>query len=355
MNIDKIFIKGFRNIEECTLSPNKGLNILYGDNAQGKTSALEAIWMFTGAKSFRTNNDKSLKKIGCDYAKCSIEFTKENFGNTLKYTIEEKRKFFYNDKGLPSPQKAAGIFNAVVFSPKDLSIITDSPNIRRRYLDISIGQLFPVYVDYLKQYNEALYQRNRCIKDYKYDPTLDILLTSFEEQLNNYGDKIRKYRYAYIKHLNNYIEDIYYNLSGKKENIKIEYIYDDENIAEALKFMRCEDINTGTTSIGPHRDDLAIAINELNARGYASQGQTRSIALALKFASCRVVRELNGEYPILLLDDVLSELDLHRRDYILNNIHHCQTFITVCNLNDISGFKGGNIYNVRSGDICIST
>ena len=353
MQINNITVKNFRNIENINIVPDKEINIICGENAQGKTNILEAIWLFTGAKSFRNNKDTVFVNFNKEKANLKISFTNKGCENTAVIEIKDNiRTVYLNDKKLSSVTKLAGIFNAVVFSPTDLSLIKDSPNVRRRFLDVSIGQIYPSYIEILNSYVRAVVQRNKIIKDYKYDKTLSVMLDIFEKEIAENGIKIINYRKKYLSILEKYVPKIYFGISSGNEKIKIKYLINcEENLEENLKNSREKDMLSGTTSVGPHRDDIDFLINNISARNFGSQGQQRSVALSLKLAGAEVNKEITGEYPICLLDDVMSELDPKRQNYILNHIKNWQVFLTCCDPANTNRLLKGKIFNIKKGEI----
>ena len=356
MKIKEIKIRNFRNIDSIDIFPDENMNIICGENAQGKTNIIEAIWFFTGAKSFRNYKDTVFVKFGEEKAKLEISFIFKGCEENITIEIENnKRTAFLNNKKLSSPSLLAGNFGAVIFSPSDLSLIKDSPSVRRKFLDVSIGQLYPSFIEILSSYTRAVIQRNKIIKDYKYDKTLSIMLDIFEKEIAENGIKIINYRKKYLDILEKYVPDIYFGLSAGKEKIKTNYIIncDSEKIEEKLKISRENDMLSGVTSVGPHRDDIDFKINDISVRNFGSQGQQRSVALALKLAGAEVSKEITGEYPICLLDDVMSELDPSRQNYILNHIKEWQVFLSCCDPANINNLTKGKVFNIQKGAIKI--
>lgn len=352
MNIKKIEIQNFRNISDICLEFDKEINVICGENAQGKTNIIEALWLFSGAKSFRNTKDTEFIKFGQYRAKIYTEFNMLGVENSAQIVFDDKKTAFLNEKKLPNTSSLAGKFNAVVFSPTDLTLVTDGPDKRRRFIDTAIGQLYPNYIEILRSFSRAVMQRNKIIKDYRYDKTLSVMLDVFEAEIVEMGNKIINYRKKYISVLNNYVSKIYNGISCGKENIEIFYISKNEVLDnEILKFSRENDMFNSTTSVGPHRDDINFNINDISARSFGSQGQKRSVALSLKLAGAEVIKEITGEYPICLLDDVMSELDENRQNYILNNIRNCQSFITCCDTSNIKNLKEGKIIKIRNGGV----
>lgn len=353
MKVLKLECKNFRNIEEIVVEPYEEMNVICGENAQGKTNIIEAIWLFTGAKSFRGAKDSELLKLGKDKGSIKIDFLGEGIEKEALIEIDEKRKASLNQTKLKSPSHLAGNFNAIIFSPNDLKIVSEGPNLRRRFLDVALGQLYPSYIELLKNYNRAVLQRNRIIKDYKYDSTLSIMLDIFENEIAQNGEKIIKLRKKYIENLNLFLTDIYKGLSCGKEILETNYVCkcEKEELINLLKEKRKEDMYSGSTSVGPHRDDIDFKINGINLRSFGSQGQKRSVALAAKLAEAEVLKLKTGEFPIFLLDDVMSELDPSRQDFVLNHIKGMQTFLICCDPSNFKNLKGGKIIKVKEGKV----
>lgn len=352
MKVSKIKIQNFRNISEIKLKFDNEINVICGENAQGKTNIIEALWLFSGAKSFRNTKDSEYIKFGEKKSKIYTEFNMLGVENNAQIIFEDKKTAFLNEKKLSNTSCLAGKYNAVVFSPSDLNIVTDGPEKRRRFLDTAIGQLYPNYIEILKKYTRAVMQRNKIIKDYKYDKTVSIMLDVFETEISDLGNKIINYRKKYISVLNQYVAEIYSGISSGKENIEIFY-FSKNNILnnEILKNSREKDMITSSTSVGPHRDDMNFKINGINVRNYGSQGQKRSVALSLKLAGAEVINRVSGEYPICLLDDVMSELDEGRQNYILNHIRNWQSFITCCDTSNIKNLKEGKVIKIKNGGV----
>ena len=353
MKVKSLEIQNFRNISNISLEFDDEINVICGENAQGKTNIIEALWLFSGAKSFRNSKDNEFIKFGETNAKISVDFQMLGVDNQARITFCEKKIAYLNEKKLPNTSSLAGKYNAIIFSPSDLTLVTDGPDKRRRFLDVAIGQLYPNYIEILRNYTRAVMQRNKIIKDYRYDKTISIMLDIFETEIVDMGNKIINYRKIYIDILNKYVSKIYSGISCGKEDIKIFYISKSgENLdLQKLKNSREIDMFTSTTSVGPHRDDISFTINEISARSFGSQGQKRSVALSLKLAGAEVIKEVSGEYPICLLDDVMSELDENRQNYILNHIRNWQSFITCCDTSNIKNLKEGKVITIRNGGV----
>ena len=353
MKINCFSCRNFRNLQNIEISSFDEMNVICGENAQGKTNLLEGIWLFTGIKSFRGAKDSAFLKFGCEKAELNILFTAEGIENEAQIEIKEHRSAVFNGNRLKTPSLMAGKFNATVFSPNDLGLVRDGPAVRRRFLDIAIGQLYPNYISALKNYMRAVTQRNQIIKDYRYDGTLSVMLDIFEDEIASNGKKIADIRRKYIDRLGEFLPKVYEGLSSGKEILETEYISSkrEEDLKEALLNARKTDMYTGNTSVGPHRDDIEFKINGISARNFGSQGQKRSVALALKLAEAEVINKVNGEYPVFLLDDVMSELDPERQNYILNHIKGIQSFITCCDPSNVERLKSGKIFEMKKGRI----
>ncbi len=353
MLIKKIGGKKFRNLLDFSINPNEKMNVICGENAQGKTNLLETIWLFTGAKSFRTNKDIELIRKNEDKCRINIEFISEEIEKEAEIEIQSRRKAILNGKKLSSPSLLAGNFCAIVFSPDDLNLISGPPEKRRRFLDIAISQIYPKYLEILKRYVRALSQRNYLLKEIKAEKRDKNLLLPFEEELSILGSQIIKYRIRYLEIAQDYITEIYKGISSYKESFRVEYlpVCSPDKLKEKLILLRDEDILSGFTSVGPHRDDLDFKIDEMSVRNFGSQGQKRSVALSLKLSEAEVLKKITGEYPVALLDDVMSELDPSRQNYVLNHISKLQVFLTCCDPANIINLNKGNIYEIKDGNI----
>ena len=353
MRIKSLKIENFRNIKNIEIFPNDEMNVIYFENAQGKTNILEAIWLFTGAKSFRGAKDEELKKFGSEKAKIFLEFEAESIEKSAQIEIKDKRNAFLNEKPLKSVSHLAGKFNAIIFSPADLRLLSDGPKVRRKFLDTAICQLYPTYIEILRGYTKAVTQRNSLLRDFKNNSSVLPLLDVFENEIAQNGEKIIKYRLRYIEILKEFIPEIYNGISNGRENLEIEYVSSlkEENLRESLKNSRKEDMFTYKTSVGPHRDDLEFKINGISAKNFGSQGQKRSVALSLKLAEAKILNKNTGEYPVCLLDDIMSELDPERQNFILNHIKEMQTFLSCCDPETLKNLKEGKRFKIKNGEV----
>lgn len=361
MNVKYLQVKNFRNIEKCAIEPCENVNVIFGQNAQGKTNLLESIWLFTGCRSFRGSKDSEMINFNSNKAVLDMDFYAFDRDYSAHLEIGEGRKFMLGGVKKTTTE-IMGNFLSVVFSPVHLSLVKDGPYERRRFLDIAISQLKPKYGVTLSQYNKAIQQRNILLKDIVYHSELYDTLDIWEDRIAFYGSEIVRQRLGYINKLSSYSEEIYGGLSSGKEKLTIGYdqqtliagdnkqeLY--ENLKNQLYQSRKNDLTSGFTSVGPHRDDLSIKIDSLAARSYGSQGQQRSAALALKLGEAAVVRSFSSEQPVALLDDVMSELDETRQNYILNHIKDWQVFITCCDPNNVRNLKSGKKFEMKNGKV----
>ena len=361
MIIKRFKAEGFRNIELCDISFTDGTNLLYGNNAQGKTNAIEGIYLFARGKSFRFAEDKELVGFGKNGFRIYIEYEDKNGENSLEYAFfgrERKRK--RNCYVIKSVKEMIGSFRAVLFYPDHLGLVKDSPEERRSFLNIAIGQCYPYYINCYSDYKNALENRNCLLKMASKGLFVDNgELESWSYSLSEYASYIYIQRKEYIKKLELYAKKIMNEISDGKEELSLIYKSDiksgTDSREEALNEYRNvflaeteREKIVGTSLFGPHRDDIEILINGKSARHFASQGQQRSVVLSMKLGEGEVNREVYGEYPVFLFDDVLSELDDKRKKYVLSGIEKRQIIITGCE-ND-PDIKADNIIEVSSGE-----
>ncbi len=353
MLVHRLTFDNYRNLSAGEMTATSGINVIYGDNAHGKTNLLEAIWMFSGAQSFRGSKDAECIRDGESKARLTLEFNSENRDQQAEIVFDSKRHAILNGVKLKSGAELAGTFRAVVFSPVHLSLIKDGPSERRRFIDIAIGQIWPKYITLIRRYMRAMQQRNSLLKDARFHTQLFDMLDVYDEEIAKLGASIAIYRDKFIKRLAVSASGIYSGISGGKEVLEIEYIcsggFTAEDMLKSLKKARSDDLDSGATSVGPHRDDLSVKINGKSARAFGSQGQQRSCVIALKMSEAEVLYEITNERPVILLDDVMSELDESRQDYILNHIEGRQVFITCCDKASISMLSSGAVFNMRDG------
>ncbi|SHK57969.1 DNA replication and repair protein RecF [Clostridium cavendishii DSM 21758] len=359
MYIKSLQLINYRNYETLNINFCKNVNVFMGDNAQGKTNILESIYYCGFAKSHRTTRDKELISWDKEKSFISLSIGKERLDKKIDITIlkDGKKAIKINSIKISKIGELVGTFNVVMFSPEDLRIVKESPGFRRKFLDMELCQLNKKYYYNLVQYNKVLAERNTMLKTKNLDLSM---LDIYDSQLVNFAEYIIKARLEYIKNLNNHGSKVHEDITSSKEKIEFKYIStvkDLENIKESMILLleqnRKKDLDKKITSIGPHRDDFNILINSIDAKSFGSQGQQRTAVLTIKFASLRIIKELTGEYPVLLLDDVLSELDFSRKRYILSSIQNIQTVITCTGIEDLTDYLDENskVFRVRDGFI----
>ena len=355
MYINKIKLQNFRNYNEQEIILNKSINVFYGDNAQGKTNILEAIFLCTFGKSFRTNKEKELIKLGKDNANVIIEYEKKDRDGKISISISDKKQILVNGIKIKKLSELLGNINIVIFTPDDINILKGGPALRRRFLDMMIGQLKPNYVYTLNMYIKTLEQRNNYLRQIKEENKPENLLDIWDEKLIEYADIIYKYRKEFIDKIKKKINIIHKKITDEKEEINIQYISNCESkevYSELLKQRRKLDIIKGFTTKGIHRDDFEIYINNKELSIYGSQGQNRTAILSLKLSELQVIYDEIEEEPILLLDDFMSELDINRRKNFLNNINNTQVIITCAEkINFINENVDYYLYQVKKGEI----
>ena len=358
MIIESMELQHYRNYPALQISFDPGTNIFYGDNAQGKTNALEAVYVCCTTKSHRVSRDKDLIRFGQEEAHIKLQVKKDNVSYRIDMHLKKNKPKGIAVNGIPirKASELFGIANVVFFSPEDLNIIKNGPSERRRFLALELCQVNKLYVHNLVNYNKILMQRNKCLKDLSFRPEYESTLEIWDEQLIRYGLPLMEYRKQFIDQLNRLIEVVHGKLTGKKEHLVLSYEpnVQPEEFSAVLVKNRESDKKQKTTLSGPHRDDMSFFINQIDIRKFGSQGQQRSAALSLKLSEIELVRELIHDYPILLLDDVLSELDRGRQNHLLNSINHIQTMITCTGLDDFIGhrFPLNRIFKVTGGEVC---
>ena len=346
MYIDKLIMQNFRNYTKEEISLENKINIFYGDNAQGKTNILEGIFISSFGKSFRTNKEKELIKKDEKFLKIQTHFNKSDRDGEIRVEISDKKNIYLNDVKLKKLSELLGNINLVIFTPDDINLLKSGPNMRRRFLDMMIGQLRPNYVLNLNLYLKTLEQRNNFLKQKIQN---EEMLEIWDEKLAVYGEKVFLYRKEFIEKIKEKIVNIHKEITN--ENIDIIYTSDLINkdaFLQKLKKNRQIDYIKGYTSAGVQRDDFTININNEAVNIYGSQGQNRTAILSLKLSELNVIYEDIGEYPILLLDDFMSELDEKRISKFLNNIKDIQVIITCTRNIDI---KNSISHKVENGKI----
>ena len=357
MNIRSIELKNFRNYENLEISFDEGTNILFGDNAQGKTNILEAAYMSGTTKSHKGSRDREMIRFGDEEAHLKTVVVRGGREYQIDMHLKKNRaKGIAIDKiPIKKASELFGILNIVFFSPEDLNIIKNGPAERRRFLDSELCQLDRIYLADLTNYNKILAQRNKLLKDMIYRPSLSDTLPVWDMQLIETGKKIIRRRKQFVDELREIVSDIHYRISGWKEELFLKYEpnIDDIFFEDELSRAKEKDKKLCQTSVGPHRDDLLFSIGDVDIRKYGSQGQQRTSALSLKLSEIELVRKSISDTPVLLLDDVLSELDSSRQNYLLNNISDTQTIITCTGLDEFvrNRFTVNRVFEVIAGHV----
>ena len=359
MIIKSLKLKNYRNYDLLDLTFDPKTNILYGDNAQGKTNILEALYLSGTTKSHRGTKDRDMIQFGHDES--HLETVVEKKGIIFQIDMHLKKN---SPKGIAIdkvPIRRAselfGIVHFVFFSPEDLNIIKEGPAGRRRFIDLELSQLDKIYLNNLSNYNRIINQRNSLLKDIYGSNQQHLLetLDIWDMQLAAYGTKVLERRKEFVRQVNEIISEIHFRLTGGKEQLSLTYesSIGEMSMEQALKENRERDLRMKSTSVGPHRDDLCFLSGDLDIRKFGSQGQQRTAALSLKLAEIELVKRIIGDTPILLLDDVLSELDKNRQNYLLDSIHDIQTVITCTGLDEFVNhrFSINKIFHVKSGHV----
>lgn len=357
MFIESLELQNFRNYETLSMKFDRGTNILFGDNAQGKTNILEAVYLGGTTKSHRGSKDREMIRFDQDEAHIRMQVKREAVSCRIDMHLKKNKSKGIAINGVPI-RKASELFgavNMVFFSPEDLQIIKEGPGERRRFVDLELCQLSKVYLNQLTNYNKILNQRNKLLKDLAFMPDLMPTLEVWDEQLLNYGSQLIAAREEFVEQLNEISVDIHANLTGEKEHLELVYEpnVSKENFSQMLKKNRDKDIRFKLSSVGPHRDDLCVKINGIDIRKFGSQGQQRTAALSLKLSEIYLVKRLIHDTPVLLLDDVLSELDGSRQNYLLQSIRDIQTLITCTGLDDFVShqFNINRVFRVIDGRV----
>ncbi len=362
MKVRELSFENYRNLSDDRMIPSDKVNVIYGENANGKTNLLEAIWLFCGGHSFRGSKESEMIRFDKGFFKLSMRFDSGEREQEAQIIYDKNRKYIkINGVEKSSSSYLTEVFSAVVFSPEHLNLIKRGPNIRRRFLDAAICQHRVRYASMLAKYQQIINQRNARLKDSYRHPELKETLSIWDDSLTIIGAQILKERFDYLKLLKEPALRYHRGISCEKEELEIDYLSTskaDENdslteiknkLQQELTASRQEDFRTGSTSIGPHRDDLEIKINGISARRFGSQGQQRSAVLSLKLSEAELLYQKNGERPVILLDDVLSELDQNRQNFLLNEVEDYQVFVTCCEESNKEQLKNGKIFYIENG------
>ena len=357
MIIKSLELQNFRNYETLKLDFDSGTNIFYGDNAQGKTNILEAIYMIATTKSHKGSKDQDIIQFGNDEAHIRSYLFKEDVTRQVDMHLRKSKTkgIAIDGQRIKKAADLLGLLNVVFFSPEDLSIIKNGPSERRRFVDMELCQLDSFYLYNLNHYNKIVNQRNKLLKDLNNNPSLKDTLSIWDSQLVSYGSKIIERRELFVEQLNEIIRDIHLKLSGTKEHIEIKYEKNVEicDLENKLRRNQDKDIILKQTTVGPHRDDISFIVNDIDIRKFGSQGQQRTAALSLKLSEIELVKKSIKDTPVLLLDDVLSELDSNRQNYLLNSIGDIQTIITYTGLDEFvnNRFEINKVFKVTNGSV----
>ncbi|WP_333589393.1 DNA replication/repair protein RecF [Ligilactobacillus acidipiscis] len=372
MFLQKLQLKNFRNYSEASLNFSPGINVLLGQNAQGKTNLLESIYVLATARSHRTANDRELIRFGNSDADIKGLVHRRSDDLPLELELGKRgKKARVNHLEQAKLSQYIGQLNVILFAPEDLSLVKGSPTGRRRFIDMEFGQIAPRYLHNLTAYRDVLKQRNHYLKSLSMHQTNDrVYLDVLSEQLSSFGGSIIAQRQKFLTDLEKYAQELHLSITQGQEQLSFEYdskLKDIEDRSEQelqqimytqLKTQYEKEIFQGTTLIGPHRDDIKFLINGKNVQTYGSQGQQRTTALSVKLAEIDVMKEQTGEYPLLLLDDVLSELDGQRQTHLLKTIQNkVQTFLTAPAMNDVARnlIKAPKIFTIEKGHVAETT
>ena len=357
MIIKSLELQDYRNYDSLNLVFDKGTNILYGDNAQGKTNILEAIYVSATTKSHKGSKDRDIVNFHKEEAHIRTFLEKDGVETRVDMHLRKSKSkgIAIDGQKIKKAADLLGLCNVVFFSPEDLGIIKDGPAERRRFVDMELCQLDGFYLYNLNHYNKIVNQRNKLLKDMYFNPDLKDTLNIWDSQLVSFGSKIIERRKLFVEQLNEIIYGIHKRLSGDKEEIHIQYEPDVEieEFEKKLQYSQEKDIKLKQTTVGPHRDDFSFIVENVDIRKFGSQGQQRTAALSLKLSEIELVKKITKDTPILLLDDVLSELDSNRQNYLLNSIGDIQTIITCTGLEEFvnNRFEINRVYKVENGNI----
>ncbi len=357
MIIKSLELADYRNYDSLHIDFSEGTNILYGDNAQGKTNILEAIYLSATTKSHKGSKDGDIINFKKEEAHIRTYLEKEDIEIKVDIHLRKSKSkgIAIDGQKIKKAAELLGLLNVVFFSPEDLSIIKNGPSERRRFADMELCQLDQFYLYNLNHYNKIVNQRNKLLKDMYFNPSLRDTLNIWDSQLISFGSKIIERRKLFVEQLNDIIYDIHKKLSGNKEELVINYEPNVliEDYEKSLLVSQEKDIKLKQTTVGPHRDDFSFLVGDIDIRKFGSQGQQRTAALSLKLSEIELVKKMTNDNPVLLLDDVLSELDSNRQNYLLSTIGNIQTIITCTGLDEFvnNRFEINKIFHIENGKI----
>ena len=361
MRITSIQLTDFRNYARAELRPCEGVTVLYGNNAQGKTALLEAVVLSCTGRSHRTPRDRELIRWEQEKGRVLIRAERRDGSHEVDMLLsQQSRKVVkVNGRTLQRTGELMGHVSGVLFAPEDLRMVKDGPAERRRFIDMELSQIRPAYYYALQRYAHALMQRNRLLRDIPQSPSLKSTLEDWDAQLARHGAAIMAMRADFVRAISEAAHDNHLEISGGLEDLRARYMpsLDTEEsdteraLMGALFVARENDIRRGTTTVGPHRDDLMLTLSGVDVRVYGSQGQQRTTALSLKLAELDIMRRELGEAPVLMLDDVMSELDPKRRRHLLGRLRGIQTIVTCTDLSDLAEAEIGAAWRIQAGEI----
>ncbi|MBP3475742.1 MAG: DNA replication/repair protein RecF [Lachnospiraceae bacterium] len=357
MTIKSLELADFRNYDSLHIDFSSGTNILYGNNAQGKTNILEAIFLCATTKSHKGSKDRDIVNFNKEEAHIRTYLEKDGVDMRIDMHLRKSKTkgIAIDGQKIKKAAELLGLLNVVFFSPEDLSIIKNGPAERRRFVDMELCQLDQFYLYNLNHYNKIVNQRNKLLKDMYFNPSLRDTLNIWDSQLVSFGSKIIERRQLFVEQLNEIICDIHKKLSGGKEELLIRYEPNItiEDYEKALSENQDRDVKLKQTTVGPHRDDFGFLVGNIDIRKFGSQGQQRTAALSLKLSEIELVKKITKDNPILLLDDVLSELDSNRQNYLLSTIGNIQTIITCTGLDEFvnNRFEIDKVFQIDNGKI----
>lgn len=364
MRVERLSFENFRNLKNNTIEPAQNVNVIYGENAQGKTNLIEAIWLFCGGHSFRGSKEKEMVGFDKEFFRLKMDFvSSEREQNAQIIFAQNKKSVMLNSVEKKSSSYLTEVFCSVIFSPEHLNLIKRGPTIRRKFIDGAICQQRIRYASLLSKYQQIVNQRNALLKEIYKNPNMREMLAVWDDALISAGARIIKERDEYLQKIREYAQGYHRGISGEKEELGISYVStcdakENDSIEEIEKKLksayensRDEDCRMGYTSAGPHRDDLEITINGISVRRFASQGQQRSAVLSLKLAEAELLAQKHEEKPVILLDDVLSELDAKRQDFLLNKVDGYQVFVTCCEESNKEQLRSGKVFYIDNGEV----
>ncbi len=359
MIVESLKLQNYRNYEYLNMNFDEKINIIYGDNAQGKTNILESMYVCATSKSHRGSKDREIIRFDNDESHIKVNVRKNDMNYRIDMHLKKNKPKGIAVNGIPIKRAVElfGILNIVFFSPEDLNIIKNGPSERRRFIDMELSQLDKIYLDCLINYNKVVNQRNSLLKEYAFSGRDDIIssLDIWDMQLVKYGNDVIKSREKFVKEINDLVKSIHTKLSGDREQLEIIYepCVKEQDFESELIRVRDRDLKFKCTNIGPHKDDMCFLINGMDVRKYGSQGQQRTAALSLKLAEIELVKQIIHDTPVLFLDDVLSELDSRRQNFLLDSIGNIQTMITCTGLDEFinNRFSINKIFKVVNGTV----